>query len=136
MIPDKLNLKLKGVVSIFKEGVPIFSKQNEITSDALKIIMMCLAGIPNKPFIDIIKAYGSFDNEVDLEIFDSFYDEVEKSITFIANAFEGSFDGTVDTLKLHCSLLGLNLSVKEGLSILKGSDERLQIHWKILITNC
>jgi len=132
---DNLNIGIKGQVSIRKEGKLIYRKHNEITSDALKIIMMSLAGVPNKPFIDIMVASGDFD-DVDLDIFDTEYDPTEGSITFIATAFEGSFDGTLTKLELRSSLLGLSLAIKEPLSIVKDDSTRLQFEWKITITNC
>lgn len=132
---DKQEINIQGRVSILINNKVIFNKTNNITNDSLQIIMRCLAGIPNNPTIDTIKAQGDF-GDVNLNIFDSVYDISEGNITFIATAFENSFDGNLTDLKLHSSLLGLNLAEKTDLNIYKDDSTRLEIRWSIKITNC
>lgn len=132
---DKVGIKIKGHVKVFKENKRIFSRHNEITTDSLQIIMRCLSSVPLNPSIDLITVGGDFD-PVDLEIFDSVYDMADNSITFIANAFEGSFNGTITNMQLRSSLLGLNFAERDDVSIIKDDAERLKIQWTIRITNC
>jgi len=132
---ENINIRLEGQVTIRNRGKIIFRESNTITGNNLQILMMCLANVPLSPSIDVIVANGDF-GSVDLSVFDSVYDTTEKSITFMATAFEESFQGTVTDLELKCSLLGLNLAVKTGVSYAKDDETRLQFDWKIKITNC
>lgn len=134
---NNINLKVKGFVTITKDGTkkPLVSNSNNITVDATQVIMRCLPNVPIPVSVDTMILKGDF-GETSIPITDSIYDSSDGSITFIGTALEQTFNGTLNEIELGSALLNLYMANKNGLSIVKDDSTRLQITWKITITNC
>lgn len=132
---DKVRIKLRGHVTVTssKEGV-VYDKTNTISPDALEIVANCLYQGDYRKQIDSIKAIGAFGESVRaIERMD--YISSTNSIALIATFSEGDFTGEVTELKLiSASYNNKEFAVRAGVSILKNSDTRLEVTWKIQIT--
>lgn len=135
MATDSIKLGIRGhiLVTSNKEGV-LYDHSNTISSGALPTIIQCLSQIGGNKSLDSIKAIGDF-GSAQVAISNTHYNPGESSIEFTALFDENSFNGTVTTLKLMSVSLGdIEFAKKTGLSLLKDSQTRLQIKWKITIT--
>lgn len=134
---DNFELGIRGHIKAInnKTGI-LYNDPNTIGSGALGIIIQTLSQIGGTVQVDTIKANGAF-GQTETNITSAQYNQAEKSITFKATFLEDDFNGTVEDLELKSnSLGGLVMAQKTGLSIIKDSDSRLQIEWKIIITLC
>ena len=134
---DKLNIGLNGHIKVIssKDNSILFEEHNQIESTALEIITRCLSQVDFNKSVDKIKAYGNF-TAIEREIFFVQYNPAENSMLFRATFFEFDFDGTIDKLELRCSALNKMFASKDNLSILKDSQSRVQVDWKISVTSC
>lgn len=131
----RLNLKIQGEVTLLENNKEIFKQSNNITGDALEIIMRSLSKVPNEISVDVIKLAGDYGEQI-IPVTDSIWDPTEGSITFIGLISTDQAVGETSSLRLRSSLLEKNLAQKIGLSITKGDTIQIEVRWKITITNC
>ena len=134
---EKFNLSINGHIKIIssKDNKILFEQHNQIESDALEIITRCMSQVDFNKSIDKIKAYGNF-LSTEREVFFVNYTPSTNTMLFRATFMEFDFDGTIDKLELRSSALNKVFAMKEGLSILKDAQSRVQIDWSITVTSC
>lgn len=127
---------IRGEITILKGNEIIFKDHNEITGDALEILIRGLANVPINYSVDVIRMQGDDFVFVNKTISNTIIDPVEPSITFITQALEEDFNGTIHTLTLLMSSIDKKLANRTGLSIVKNSITRLEVRWKISLSLC
>lgn len=134
---EKFNLSINGHIKIIssKDNKILFEQHNQIESDALEIITRCMSQVDFNKSVDKIKAYGNF-LSTEREVFFVNYTPSTNTMLFRATFMEFDFDGTIDKLELRSSALNKVFAMKEGLSILKDAQSRVQIDWSITVTSC
>lgn len=134
---EKFNLSINGHIKIIssKDNKILFEQHNQIESDALEIITRCMSQVDFNKSVDKIKAYGNF-LSTEREVFFVNYTPSTNTMLFRATFMEFDFDGTIDKLELRCSALNKIFASKDSLSILKDSQSRVQVDWKISVTSC
>lgn len=123
---DKLSPKLSGEITILRDGIPVFKESNTITGDALEIMLNLFAD----QAIDQIRFIGDFVT-TDKLISSKTVDLPNSTVTFVATAYEGDFNGTISEMNLRMSFLNKNIAIKTGLSILKNYAAEIEVQWKI-----
>lgn len=133
---EKINLKIRGEVTIIDSSSKVVLQEaNAISADALEVLLNCMSNVPNEAHIDSIVMIGTF-GQISKGVTNSILDPVEKSITFITQAFENDFNGTLESLRLEMGVMGLVFATKTGLSIEKDNETRVEVRWKITLNNC
>ena len=134
---DKVNLNLKGEITItnISTGKVLEKFSNAITASAIEILLNALPAVPNQAFVDTIRFIGTF-GDVSKGITNSQVNASENSVTFITEALEDDFNGTIQGLQLEMANMGLTLATKTGINIEKDSTVRVEIRWKITINQC
>lgn len=85
-----------------------------------------------KASVDTIKARGGF-GTFDGTITEKIYRPEDNSITFSTLYEEGDFNGEIKSLELRHTG-GYIMAYKAGLSVVKDSQSRVKINWKITVT--
>lgn len=132
---NSLNVGIKGFVTILsnKDG-KVLEEHNAIdVINAPEILLRSLTNLDFDKTINSIRVEGNF-GIFDKPISSAEYNGTGQSITFSTIMEEGDFDGTINKLSLRSTALGLNLANKENLSILKDSQSRILITWRISLT--
>lgn len=132
---NKINLNIKGhiLVTSNKNGV-MYNEHNTIAPDALAILINCLNQRDYTKQIDSINVTGPGIGTVSRSIISSQYDPATNSITFRTVFYEFDFNGVIEELELKSNSFGSRVfATKDGLSIMKDSESRIQIDWKINI---
>ena len=131
---DNFKIGLAGYINITSNNKNIFSSYNEIKPTALEIITRCLSQTDLSKSLDKIKVYGDF-GEFYREITFVGYNPLENSMKFRAFFYESDFDGTITKMELLCTALSKVFSSKDNISLTKDGQTRIQIDWKIFVTN-
>lgn len=131
---DNFKIGLAGFINITSNNKNIFSSYNEIKPTALEIITRCLSQTDLSKSLDKIKVSGDF-GEFDSEITFVEYNPLENSMKFRAFFYESDFDGTITKMELLCTALSKVFSSKDNISLTKDGQTRIQIDWKIFVTN-
>ena len=131
---DNFKIGLAGFINITSNNKNIFSSYNEIKPTALEIITRCLSQTDLSKSLDKIKVSGDF-GEFDREITFVEYNTLENSMKFRAFFYESDFDGTITKMELLCTALSKVFSSKDNISLTKDGQTRIQIDWKIFVTN-
>lgn len=131
---DNFKIGLAGFINITSNNKNIFSSYNEIKPAALEIITRCLSQTDLSKSLDKIKVSGDF-GEFDREITFVEYNPLENSMKFRAFFYESDFDGTITKMELLCTALSKVFSSKDNISLTKDGQTRIQIDWKIFVTN-
>ena len=131
---DNFKIGLAGYINITSNNKNIFSSYNEIKPTALEIITRCLSQTDLSKSLDKIKVSGDF-GEFDREITFVEYNPLENSMKFRAFFYESDFDGTITKMELLCTALSKVFSSKDNISLTKDGQTRIQIDWKIFVTN-
>ena len=131
---DNFKIGLAGFINITSNNKNIFSSYNEIKPTALEIITRCLSQTDLSKSLDKIKVSGDF-GEFDREITFVEYNPLENSMKFRAFFYESDFDGTINKMELLCTALSKVFSSKDNISLTKDGQTRIQIDWKIFVTN-
>ena len=131
---DNFKIGLAGFINITSNNKNIFSSYNEIKPTALEIITRCLSQTDLSKSLDKIKVSGDF-GEFDREITFVEYNPLENSMKFRAFFYESEFDGTITKMELLCTALSKVFSSKDNISLTKDGQTRIQIDWKIFVTN-
>ena len=131
---DNFKIGLAGFINITSNNKNIFSSYNEIKPAALEIITRCLSQTDLSKSLDKIKVSGDF-GEFDSEITFVEYNPLENSMKFRAFFYESDFDGTITKMELLCTALSKVFSSKDNISLTKDGQTRIQIDWKIFVTN-
>ena len=131
---DNFKIGLAGFINITSNNKNIFSSYNEIKPTALEIITRCLSHTDLSKSLDKIKVSGEF-GEFDREITFVEYNPLENSMKFRAFFYESDFDGTITKMELLCTALSKVFSSKDNISLTKDGQTRIQIDWKIFVTN-
>ena len=131
---DNFKIGLAGFINITSNNKNIFSSYNEIKPTALEIITRCLSQTDLSKSLDKIKVSGDF-GEFDREITFVEYNALENSMKFRAFFYESDFDGTITKMELLCTALSKVFSSKDNISLTKDGQTRIQIDWKIFVTN-
>lgn len=131
---DNFKIGLAGFINITSNNKNIFSSYNEIKPTALEIITRCLSQTDLSKSLDKIKVSGDF-GEFDREITFVEYNPLENSMKFRAFFYESDFDGTITKMELLCTALSKVFSSKDNISLTKDGQTRIQIDWKIFVTN-
>jgi hypothetical protein len=132
---DQAKIKIKGEVTISRNGEVIFCKHNTISGQALEIILRSLASVPVAVSVDQVVFGGDF-GSVTKSIVDTEVNNLLSSITFITQALEEDFEGNITNLKLKSGLMDVDFATKGGISIDKDNATRIEVRWKITINNC
>lgn len=133
---EEVKLKIKGIITISsdKTGI-IYKEHNTITEDALEVVMNCLYQGNFTKQIDTIKVMGPF-GQFSKGISSGIYNPLDKSISFKAVFLENDFTGTITDMELIAeSFYQKAFAKKDGMSIYKDDESRIQIEWKIKIMN-
>lgn len=128
---DNINIDLKGHIEVYQDEQLILSEPNAITNNAIHVILSSLGTQINNG-IDILRVKVGTQT-IDKPILESTVDINDNSITFTTILVENDFNGVINQLYLHSSLLDKSFSSKTGLSILKDDNMRIKIKWKITI---
>lgn len=131
---DNFKIGLAGFINITSNNKNIFSSYNEIKPTALEIITRCLSQTDLSKSLDKIKVSGDF-GEFDRDITFVEYNPLENSMKFRAFFYESDFDGTITKMELLCTALSKVFSSKDNISLTKDGQTRIQIDWKIFVTN-
>ena len=131
---DNFKIGLAGFINITSNNKNIFSSYNEIKPAALEIITRCLSQTDLPKSLDKIKVSGDF-GYFDREITFVEYNPLENSMKFRAFFYESDFDGTITKMELLCTALSKVFSSKDNISLTKDGQTRIQIDWKIFVTN-
>lgn len=129
---DKMQLGIKGEITILRGGKPVFKENNTITANALEIILEALSSKTSNRSIDTISLSGLF-GTVDKFITETTIDLFNKSITFKARVLESDFNGTVTSMALNMSGIDKDLATKADISVTKDGDTEIEVQWKITL---
>ena len=135
---DKLKIGLSGHIVIrsisSNKSKILLNTHNEVESTALEIVTRCLSQVDFNKAIDKVKVYGNFPAKEN-DVFFVKYDQSDNSMLFRALFTEGDFSGNITKLELRCSALDKTFSNKSLVNITKDDQTRIQVDWKIIITN-
>lgn len=137
---DKLNLDMKGHITIHKGDEVIFEEKNQILPEALNIILRALDTTKNRGInkLHVVTSVGEISKDIESAI----VNEANSSITFTTTLLESDFNGLINSLYLRAvpptgevsnTIVIPNFSGKTGLSILKDAGTRLRVSWEIII---
>lgn len=131
---DTTDLDIRGQITIkeIKTGEVLFNESNQITPDALFILLKSLSTVEGNHGINAMSVvvgaaqYNKNITSAEVDMFDN-------SITFQAILLEEDFDGYINELYLTSITARRNFATKTGLNILKDNNTRLAVNWKITI---
>ena len=122
-------IKLRGEITLLKNGVEVAKMHNLIQDSAGEIILRSLANLPTSLNVNEI----TINESVKKQITDTIINPEEVSIIFITQFSEEEFVGTIDTLQLGVADTTLFFSRKDDVDQEKDNLTVMEVQWKIIL---